>query len=104
MPYPMPQGFSGLAMQLEWNEPDLIPRLLLRLFVDSISSRRSDPISRANLTTPVRRLPTWRVISLLPRRPRRPRSPPIDQLLQTDSPVPHHGLQALLAATSTEIA
>src|SRR5262245_5278446 len=98
----MPQNFSCLAMRWEWNEPDLIPRFLLGLFVDSISSRRFGPISRANLTTPVRRLPTWRAISLLPRLLRRPRSPPTGQGLRTGSPALRPDLQAPLAATSIE--
>src|SRR5262249_2717328 len=103
-PYPMPQNFSCLAMRWEWNEPDLIPPLLLRLFVNSTSSRRLDLTGRANPATPVRRLPTLRVRSLLPRLLRRPQSPPTGQRLRTGSPAPLPGLRAPLAATSIESA
>src|SRR5262245_41776179 len=103
-PYPRPQGFSCSAMRWEWIEPDLIPRFLPRLFADSISSRQFDQTDRANLTTPVRMLPIWRVISPLPRLLRPPQSPPTGQLLRTGSPAPLPGLRAPRAATSIESA
>src|SRR5689334_22707220 len=99
-PYPMPQGFFCSATRSELNEPDLIPCFLK----DSTWSRRFDPTGRANPATQVRKLPAWRVISLLPRLQRRLRSLPTGRLLQPGSPDLLHGLRALLAATTIESA